>query len=201
MPLVMRRSCRTGRSVTWQCKLWYWNQQQVLEAAHEFRRRRVPPDAIVIDFFHWSHTGDYRFARESWPDSKAMCDELHEMRIKVMVSVWPQVSLKSENYVTMHASNLLVGAEQGMDLGTMFEEPNHLYDATNPEARRSFRERCKENYTDQCVDASWSDEAEPEYHTYDFPGYRGITRGQTSLLATSIRSYNKGFDGADGKRV
>lgn len=129
---------------------------------------------IVIDFFDWPHTGDYRFEREFWPDSKAMCDELHEMRIKVMVSVWPQVSLKSENYETMHALNLLVSAEQGIDLGMMSEEPNQSYDATNPEARRFSWERCKEHHADQCVDASWLDEAEPEQGTYDFPSYRGI---------------------------
>lgn len=50
----------------------------------------------------------------------------------------------------MHALNLLVSAEQGIDLGMMSEEPNQSYDATNPEARRFSWERCKEHHADLC---------------------------------------------------
>lgn len=105
----------------WQCKLRYWNQEQLLEVAREFRRRGIPLDLIVIDFFHWPHMGDFSFEREFWPDPKAMCDELHEMGIKLMVSVWPQVAIESENYAEMKSRNLLVMAEKGEDIGMMFE--------------------------------------------------------------------------------
>lgn len=177
----------------WQCKLRYWNQQQVLDVAHEFRRRGIPLDVIVIDFFHWPHMGDYRFEDEFWPDPKAMCDELHSMGIKVMVSVWPQVSLKSENYPAMHANNLLVNAEHGIDLGMMFVEPNQFYDATNPEARRFVWEQCKKHYTDLGVDAFWLDEAEPEYGTYDFADYR-YYEGPNEVIGNIYPvAYNKGF--------
>lgn len=177
----------------WQCKLRYWNQQQVLDVAREFKRRGIPLDVIVIDFFHWPHMGDFRFEDEFWPDPKAMCDELHAMGIKVMVSVWPQVSLKSENYAYMHANNLLVNAESGIDVGMMFLEPNQFYDATNPEARRFVWEKCKQNYVDKGVDAFWLDEAEPEYGTYDFSNYRYYAGPNQEIGNIYPRDYNKGF--------
>lgn len=187
----------------WQCKLRYWNQQQVLDIAHEFHRRKIPLDLIVIDFFHWPHMGDYRFEDEFWPDPKAMCKELHSLGIKVMVSVWPQVSLRSENYAVMHANNLLVTAEHGIDLGMMFVEPNQFYDATNPEARRFVWEQCKKNYADLGVDAFWLDEAEPEYGTYDFSNYRYYAGPNQVVGNIYPVAYNKGFyDGqlSDGRK-
>ena len=33
----------------WQCKLRYWNQEQVLNVAREYKRRNLPIDVIVID--------------------------------------------------------------------------------------------------------------------------------------------------------
>lgn len=187
----------------WQCKLRYYNQQQVLDVAHRFKEKDIPLDVIVIDFFHWPHMGDYRFEREFWPDPKAMCDELHSLGIKVMVSVWPQVSVKSENYADMKSRNLLVKAESGEDLGMMFVEPCQFYDATNPRARAYVWDACKRNYADLGVDAFWLDEAEPEYGVYDFANYRYYAGANQQVGNIYPREYNRGFyEGqiADGRK-
>ncbi|OZG61457.1 family 31 glucosidase [Bifidobacterium lemurum] len=177
----------------WQCKLRYWNQNQVLEVAREFKRREIPIDVLVIDFFHWPHMGDFRFEEEFWPDPKAMCDELHEMGIKVMVSVWPQIALKSENYEHMLENGLLVSAERGIDVANMYQEPNQFFDATNPEAREFVWGKCKSNYVDLGVDAFWLDEAEPEYGTYDFANYRYHSGPNVSTGNIYPREYNRAF--------
>jgi alpha-D-xyloside xylohydrolase len=52
----------------WQCKLRYWNQEQLLNVAREYHRRNVPLDLIVVDFFHWKHQGEWSFDPEFWPD-------------------------------------------------------------------------------------------------------------------------------------
>lgn len=52
----------------WQCKLRYWNQEQLLDVAREYKRRDVPIDVIVVDFFHWKHQGEWSFDPEFWPD-------------------------------------------------------------------------------------------------------------------------------------
>ena len=38
----------------WQCKLRYRNQEELLAVAREHKRRGLPMDAIVVDFFHWT---------------------------------------------------------------------------------------------------------------------------------------------------
>jgi len=52
----------------WQCKLRYWNQEQLLSIAREYRKRNLPIDLIVIDFFHWKYQGEWKFDPEFWPD-------------------------------------------------------------------------------------------------------------------------------------
>ena len=45
----------------WQCKLRYQTQEEFLQVAREYKRRNIPLDVIVVDFFHWPKQGDWRF--------------------------------------------------------------------------------------------------------------------------------------------
>ena len=156
----------------WQCKLRYWNQEQVLEVAREYKRRRLPIDVIVVDFFHWPKMGDYRFDPEFFPDPAAMVRELKEMGIELMVSVWPQVALTSENYEEMKQQGLLMRADYGEQIGMRFVEDSMFWDATNPRAREYVWKKIKQNYYDFGIRVFWLDEAEPELGTYDFRHFR-----------------------------
>jgi alpha-D-xyloside xylohydrolase len=156
----------------WQCKLRYWNQEQLLEVAREHKRRGLPLDVIVADFFHWPKMGDYRFDEEFWPDPAAMVAELKDLGIELMVSVWPQVSVESENFDEFARTNSLVRAERGSNVHMSFEGPSAFVDFTNPAARAKIWEICKRNYHDYGIQLFWLDEAEPEYSVYDFDLYR-----------------------------
>ena len=101
-----------------------------------------------------------------------MVKELQAMGIELMVSVWPQVALTSENYHEMCQKGLLVRAEYGEQIGMRFWEDSMFFDATNPRARKYVWEKCKKNYYDHGIRIFWLDEAEPEYGTYDFKQYR-----------------------------
>ena len=130
----------------WQCKLRYWNQEQLLQVAREYVRRGLKVDVIVCDFFHWPRMGDYRFDPEFFPDPASMVKELQQMGIQLMVSVWPQVSLNSENYDEMRQQGLLVRAEYGEQIGMRFVEDSMFFDATNPRAQRYVWTKIKKNY-------------------------------------------------------
>ena len=156
----------------WQCKLRYYNQEQVLSVAREYKKRNIPLDVFVIDYYHWFRCGDWRFDAEYFPDPAAMIRELHDMGIETMVSVWPQVDWRSENYEEMKQQGLLVKSNSGVDVQMLFHGNNVFMDATNPRTREYVWEKCKKNYADLGVNLFWLDEAEPEFTGYDFDTYR-----------------------------
>lgn len=152
----------------WQCKLRYERQEQVLEVARKYRELDVPVSVIIIDYFHWTEQGDYRFDPEYWPDPKAMADELHRMGIRLMVSMWPTINEHSENYHYMLEHNMLMRTASGSNRVFDFYGPQAEIDPTNPETRKYVWRKLKENYIDNGVDLLWFDEAEPEIHPEQF---------------------------------
>ena len=155
----------------WQCKLRYRTQEEVLAVAREYHRRGIPLDVIVIDFFHWTRQGDWKFDPQYWPDPAAMVRELKSYGTRCMVSVWPTVDKKSENYAEMTERGLLVRTERGSQCFDFLGD-SYIYDATNPEARAYLWEKCRKNYYESGIDMFWLDEAEPEYAKYDFDNFR-----------------------------
>ena len=105
-------------------------------------------------------------------DPDAMIAELKEMGIELMVSIWPMVDYKSENFEEMKAKGLLTRVEKGVRIDNVYMGNTIQYDPTNPEAREYVWGKAKKNYYDKGVKIFWLDEAEPEYTVYDFENYR-----------------------------
>lgn len=156
----------------WQCKLRYQTQEELLEVAREYKRRKLPISVIVIDFFHWPLQGEWKFDPTYWPDPDAMIAELKEMGIELMVSIWPTVDYRSENFDEMMEKGYLIRTDRGFRIGMDFQGNTIHYDATNPGAREYVWQKAKKNYYDKGVKLFWLDEAEPEYTVYDFDNYR-----------------------------
>jgi alpha-D-xyloside xylohydrolase len=165
---MMREDCMG----LWQCKLRYRTQDEVLSVAREYHRRNIPIDVIVIDFFHWTVQGDWKFDGKYWPDPKAMVDELHSMGIKVMVSVWPSVDRRSENFNEMMERGLLMRTERGAAQTYDFQGDCVQIDPTNPETRAYVWDKCKRHYYDYGIDFFWLDNSEPDLTKYDFDNFR-----------------------------
>lgn len=156
----------------WQCKLRYRTQDEVLSVARQYQKEGVKLDQIVIDFFHWTVQGDWKFDKTYWPDPKAMVDELHAMGIKVIVSVWPSVDRRSENFGPMLERGLLMRTERGALQTYDYQGDCVEIDAFNPEARKYVWDVCRRNYYDLGIDAFWLDNSEPDLGVYDFEHYR-----------------------------
>lgn len=156
----------------WQCKLRYETQEELLSVAREYKRRGLPISVIVIDYFHWTMQGEWKFDPLRWPDPKAMVEELKRMGIELMVSVWPTVDPRSENYSEMRNKNYMICGEKGVDVVFMFFGPQTYVDTTRPEARQYFWSKAKENYYKYGIRMFWLDEAEPEMRPYDYDNIR-----------------------------
>lgn len=177
----------------WQCKLRYRNQEELLAVAREHKRRGLPMDAIVIDFFHWTMQGDFKFEPLDWPDPEAMVKELKELGIETVVSVWPTIDERSENFGEMADQGYLVNADRGNQNHMTWMGNTVFYDATHPGAQRFVWERCKENYYKMGIRCFWLDEAEPEYGPYDFDNYRYYAGPALQCSNTYPVGYAKGF--------
>lgn len=156
----------------WQCKLRYRTQEEVLSVAREFRNRKLPLNVIVVDFFHWPTQGDWKFDLTFFPDPKGMVEELESMGVKLLVSVWPTVDRRSENFAAMLEKGYLIRVDTGVKVAMEFMGSTVHADFTSPGARKYVWEVCKKNYWDLGIRLFWLDEAEPEYAKYDFANYR-----------------------------
>lgn len=183
----------------WQCKLRYRTQDELLAVAREHKRRGLPMDAIVIDFFHWTMQGDFKFEPLDWPDPEAMVRELRELGIETVVSVWPTVDERSENFGKMSDMGYLVNADRGNQNHMTWMGNTVFYDATHPGAQKFVWERCRENYYRYGIRCFWLDEAEPEYGPYDFDNYRYFAGPALQCTNTYPVGYAKGF--YDGLRA
>ena len=156
----------------WQCKLRYQTQEELLSVAREYHRRGVPLDVIVADFFHWTLEGTWAFDPEYWPDPEGMVKELEAMGTKLMVSVWPTVSVYAPDYQYMKEMGYLVSSESGVKINMLMIDPTSFADMTHPGARKFVWGKLKENYYSKGIKDFWLDVAEPEYSSYDFENYR-----------------------------
>ena len=177
----------------WQCKLRYRTQEEILAVAREHKRRGLPMDAIVVDFFHWTMQGDFKFEKRDWPDPDAMVKELKDMGIETVVSVWPTVDERSENFWEMNGKGYLVHSDRGNGLHMTWMGNTVFYDATHPGARKFVWEKCKENYYKKGIRIFWLDEAEPEYGPYDFDNTRYYIGPALQCSNIYPAMYAKGF--------
>lgn len=177
----------------WQCKLRYRTQDELMAVARKHKELGLPMDAIVIDFFHWTRQGDFKFEPREWPDPAGMAEELKSMGIETVVSVWPTIDERSENFSEMAENGYLIQFDRGMGVNMTWMGNTTFYDATNPAARDFVWERCKENYYNLGIKCFWLDEAEPEYGPYDFDTFRYYAG--PALQCTNIYPlmYAKGF--------
>ena len=131
-----------------QSKDRYVSQEEVLGIAHRYRAEHIPLDAIVQDWFWWKAEGDPIF-NSNFTDVPGELRLLHDEHVHTMLSVWGLFDAKSENFQQM--------TQQHLDV------PNaHVYDATNPNARKFFWDNLAGKLFSQGWDAFWLDSAEPE---------------------------------------
>ena len=79
------------------CRERFHSQDELLSNAAEFRKREIPVDVIVQDWQYWGKHGwnSMQFDEDAYPDPKAMVDSLHEMGMRLMLSVWSKIDKNS----------------------------------------------------------------------------------------------------------
>ena len=133
------------------CRERFHSSQEILETANRFKSEGMPIDVIVQDWQYWGKYGwnSMQFDEAFYPDPKALTDSLHQMDIRLMVSVWSKIDVTSE-----------VGKQMARD-GYYIPETDWI-DFFNPEAAAAYWKNFKERLLPLGIDAWWQDATEPE---------------------------------------
>ena len=136
----------------WQCRERYHSQQEILDTAAEFRKRKIPVDVIVQDWLYWGKYGwnAIKFDEEHYPRPKEMLDQLHANDLHMLISVWSKFGEKTDVYKRMAAKSFLIPGDSWVDF-------------FNPQARTSFWSELKNGMFQDGMDGWWMDASEPEY--------------------------------------
>ena len=147
------------------CRERYNTQAELLENAREFRERKLPIDIIVQDWQYWGKYGwnAMKFDEDRYPDPESMMKELHEMDVRLMISVWSKIDAQSE-----------VG-KQAKEKGYYIPGSDWI-DFFNPDAAAFYWQNFRTGLLKYGIDAWWQDATEPEN---DDLQNRRINREQT----------------------
>jgi alpha-D-xyloside xylohydrolase len=135
----------------WQSKERYASQEEIVEVAREFRRRGIPIDIIVQDWMYWGKYGwnAFKFDEERYPDPEKMVKDLHDLGVRVAISIWPFFGRETEIYREAAELGHLI---PGTGLVNVFSEA----------ARRWFWEKIRDTFFRIGIDGWWLDASEPE---------------------------------------
>ena len=133
------------------CRERFHSQDEILATARRFQREGLPLSVIVQDWQYWGKHGwnAMRFDEDHYPDPKALTDTLHQMGVRMMLSVWSKIDKTSE-------------------VGRLMEHDGHYIPGTDwidffsPDAAAAYWQHFRERLVPLGIDAWWQDATEPE---------------------------------------
>ena len=133
------------------CRERFHSSEEILQTANHFRDEQIPLSVIVQDWQYWGKYGwnSMQFDEEFYPNPKALTDSLHQMDVRLMVSVWSKID-----------KNSVVGRE--MERSNYYIPGTDWIDFFNPDAAAAYWKNFRERLVPLGIDAWWQDATEPE---------------------------------------
>lgn len=133
-----------------QSKERYETQDEILEIAEKFHEKKLPVDALILDWLSWGDNlwGQKSFDLKRFPDPGEMIRKLHDKGIHFMMSIWPNMSENTDDHQAFKkAGELLPGTG--------------IYNAFSKEARAIYQKQLREQLLKWGVESFWCDSSEP----------------------------------------
>lgn len=177
----------------WQSRERYKTQDELTGALDEYRRRKLPIDAIVLDWSYWPEDawGSHDFDSKNFPDPTGMIKHVHEQNAQIMISVWPKFYPTTANYKELDAAgamyhrNVEVGELDWIGKGYL----NSFYDPYSQKGRDIFWRQVNEKLNSRGIDAWWLDASEPDLHSNIDIGERKA-RTTPTAIGSSVEYFN-----------
>jgi alpha-D-xyloside xylohydrolase len=151
----------------WQSREHYNSQSDILSTVKEFRKRQIPIDNIVQDWFYWKEDswGSHEFDSNRYADPKGMIQTLHnDLHTQIMISVWPKFYVGLKNYDLFNEKGWLYkrNAEKGQKDWVGPGYISTFYDPYDAGARKLFWQLMNEKLFSIGIDGWWLDCTEPD---------------------------------------
>ena len=175
----------------WQSRERYRTQQEILDVVGEFRKRKIPLDNIVQDWFYWKEDqwGSQQFDEKRYPHPDSLIDVLHKnYNAHFMISVWPKfyegVSTYNEFYEKGWLYKRNIADRQRDWVGPGYVST--FYDVFNKDAQKAFWDLLNKNLYSKRVDAWWMDASEPDILSNVSPQKRKEQMTPTALGPSAL---------------
>ena len=148
----------------WQCRERYSSQQQILDTAAEFRKRKIPVDVLVQDWQYWGKYGwnAMRFDESAYPDPAAMMSSLHRQNLHLIISVWAKFGAETAVNRELGDAHLLLTSAASTGEPGESKERESWADLFNPKAQKAYWSDINRNLFASGLDGWWLDASEPE---------------------------------------
>ena len=172
----------------WQSRERYKTQDELTGALDEYRRRKLPIDAIVLDWSYWPADawGSHDFDKTFFPDPDAMVDHVHDQHAQIMISVWPKFYPTTDNYKELDKAGHIY--QRPIELGVRDwigdGYVNTFYDPYSKDAQDIFWRQVNDKLNSKGFDAWWLDADEPDQHGQ--PGSTGTQAADHADLARTL---------------
>ena len=133
------------------CRERFHSSQEIIETAQRFRSEGLPLSVIVQDWQWWGRHGwnAMQFDDRFYPNPKALTDSLHDMNVRLMLSVWSKIDKNSELGRQMVAANHYIPNTDWIDF-------------FSPAAAAAYWAAFNQRLVPTGIDAWWQDATEPE---------------------------------------
>jgi alpha-D-xyloside xylohydrolase len=151
----------------WQSRERYKTQDEILSTVAEFRKRKIPIDNIVQDWFYWKENewGSQEFDPTRFPSPEKLTSSLHDQyHTHFMISVWPKFYEGISTYNEFNKKGWLY-KRNVVDSVRDWVGPGYgstFYDVFNKDARKGFWDLINKKIYSKGVDAWWMDASEPD---------------------------------------
>ena len=195
-----------------QCRYSYYPDTEVLNLAKNFREKKIPADAIVLDIHYMDAYKIFTWHPEYFPEPEQMISQLKDQGFQVVVMCDPGIKTET-GYAPYDAGiekDLFLKYPDGQPYtGQVWPGWCHFPDFTNPETRMHWRKWLKQ-YADVGVSGFWNDMNEfsswgqmmPENILFNFDGTGATSRQGRNVygLQMARSSYEGGVEHLNGRR-
>lgn len=128
----------------------YETAEEMINLVKEYRSRDIGLDCVVLDWCSWEGNlwGQKTFDLSRFEDPTRMMEKIHENHANLMISIWPNMNDKSDNYKEFAKINQLI---QG----------SSIYNPFNIEGRELYWEQADKGLFSHGIDSWWCDSSEP----------------------------------------